>query len=61
MEGVFLTFAGKVEVAHRGLKKAMAHVLLDVADVNPGFEQVSGVAVTKGMNTDAVLINAELF
>ena len=42
-----MAFAGKVEVAHRGLKESVAHVLLDVADIDARFEQVSGVAVAQ--------------
>lgn len=61
MVRVLLTFAGEVEVAHRGLKESVAHVVLDVADVDTGFEQVSGVAVTQGMNTDTMVVDAELF
>jgi len=59
--GILLAFTGEVEVAHGGLQVAVAHVLLDEADVDPGFEQVSGVAVAKRVDADPMVVDAELF
>jgi hypothetical protein len=59
--GVFLTFASKVKVAHRGFEEAMTHILLDVADIDTGFKQVGCVTVAQRVDADALVIDAELF
>ena len=44
-EGIFVAFAGEMQIDHGGLQAGVAHVLLDEAQVHPGFEQMGGIAV----------------
>ena len=48
-----------MEVDHRGLQGAMAEILLDQSEVDPGFEQVGRVAVPEGIDRD-LLFDAEI-
>lgn len=43
-----------MEVAHGGADVAVAEPLLQVVQVDPGFEQVGGVAVAQGVDTAAL-------
>ena len=47
LAGVFLTFLGEVEIEHGGFELGMAHVALDDAQVDSGFQQMGGVAMTQ--------------
>jgi len=49
LAGVFLALLGEVEIEHRGFELGMAHVALDDAQVDPGFEEVGGVGVAQGV------------
>lgn len=51
--GVLLTLLGEVEIEHGGLQLGMAHVALDDAQVDSGFEEVGGVGMTKRVNGDS--------
>ena len=43
----------QVQIDHGGVQAAMTEVLLDAADVYPGLQQMSGIAVPERMNGDA--------
>ena len=47
--GVLLTLLGEVEIEHGGFQLGMAHVALDDAQVDAGFEEMGGVGMTKGV------------
>ena len=53
LTGVFLALLGEVEIEHGGFELSMAHVTLDDAQVDTGFEEMSGVGMTKGMDRDS--------
>ena len=36
--GTLMSLCGKVQVDHRGVKAAMAQILLDAPDVDPGLQ-----------------------
>ncbi len=48
--GIFGSLLGEVEVDHGGLETGMPQVSLDDSRVHTGFEQMGGIAVTKGVN-----------
>ena len=50
LAGVFLTLLGEVEIEHGGFELGMAHVALDDAQVDTGFEEMGGVGMAKRMN-----------
>jgi hypothetical protein len=45
--GVLLTLLGEVEIEHGGFQLGMAHVALDDAQVDSGFEEMGGIGMTK--------------
>jgi hypothetical protein len=45
LAGVFVTLLGEVKIEHGGFELGMAHVTLDDAQVNSGFEEMGGVAM----------------
>ena len=45
--GVLLTLLGEVEIEHGGLELGMAHVALDDAQVDSGFEEMGGEGMTQ--------------
>lgn len=47
--GVFLALLGEVEIEHGGLQLGMAHVALDDAQVDSGFEEVGGIGMAQGI------------
>ena len=47
--GVLLTLLGEVEIEHGGFQLGMAHVALDDAQVDTGFEEMGGVGMAKGV------------
>jgi len=49
LAGVFVTLLGEVKIEHGGFELGMAHVTLDDAQVNSGFEEMGGVAMTQGI------------
>jgi hypothetical protein len=48
-----------MEVEHGGLQGAMAQVLLDQTEVDPGFEQMGCVGMSESVDRDP-LLDAEL-
>ncbi len=60
LEGVFMPFGGKMEIDHGGLQLGMAHVFLDSPEVDASFEEVCGIAVTKGVDGDLAFLYAGL-
>jgi hypothetical protein len=45
--GVLLTLLGEVEIEHGGFQLGMAHVALDDAQVDAGFEEMGGIGMPK--------------
>ena len=45
LTGIFLTLLSKVEIDHGGFELGMAHVSLDDAQVDSGFEEMRGIGV----------------
>jgi hypothetical protein len=52
--GVLLTLLGEVEIEHGGFQLGMAHVALDDAQVDSGFEEMGGIGMTKRMDGDSL-------
>src|SRR5258706_16475177 len=53
LAGVLLTLLGEVEIEHSGFELSMAHVALDDAQVDTGFEEMGGIGMAQGVNGDA--------
>src|SRR5438132_12464389 len=53
LTGIFVALLGEVEIEHSGFELGMAHVALDDAQIDAGFEEVGGVGVAKRMNGDS--------
>jgi len=49
---------GKVEIDHGGFELGMAHVALDDPQIDSGFEKMSGIGMTQGMNGDSLFVNS---
>lgn len=49
---MLLTLLSEVEVEHGGLKACVAHVLLNDAEIDAGFEEMGGIGVAKGVDGD---------
>src|SRR5262247_1800990 len=47
LAGILLALLGEVEIEHGGFELGMAHVALDDAQVDSGFEEMSGVGMTQ--------------
>ena len=58
--GVLVTVSRQVKVDRGGVQRAMAEVTLNEAEVDAGFQEVGGVAVSESVDGDAFL-QAELF
>jgi hypothetical protein len=58
LTGIFLTLLSKVEIDHGGFELGMAHVSLDDAQVDAGFEEMSGIGVAEGMNGDTLFMDS---
>ena len=52
--GLLVAGGGEVEVDHRGLQRAVAEVLLDQPEVDPGFEQMGRVAMSQRVDRDGL-------
>ena len=46
LAGVFVALLGEVEIEHGGFELGMAHVALDDAQVDSGFQEMGGIGVT---------------
>ena len=49
LAGLFVTLLGEVKIEHGGFELGMAHVTLDDAQVNSGFEEMGGVGMAQGV------------
>jgi len=47
LAGIFLTLLGQVEIDHGGFETSVAHVALDDARVDPGFEEMGGIGMAQ--------------
>ena len=47
-----MALGGQMQVDHGRVQTSMSQVLLDATDVDPGLEQVGGIAVTQGVDGD---------
>lgn len=54
LAGVLLALLGEVQIEHGGFELGMAHVALDGAQIDSGFEEVGGVGVAQRMNSDSL-------
>src|SRR6266404_4656378 len=57
LAGIFLTFLGQVKIEHGGFEASMAHVALDNARVDAGFQEMGGVGVAQGMDRNTFFEN----
>ena len=58
LAGVFLALLGEVKIEHGGFELGMAHVALDDAQVDAGFEEMGGVGMAQGMDGNAFFAHA---
>lgn len=58
LEGIFLALWGQVEVQHGGVEPRMAHRSLHGPEIDPGFEQMRGIAVAQGRHADSAFHDA---
>ena len=56
LAGVFLALLGEVEIEHGGFQSGMAHVALDDAQVDTGFEEMGGVGMAQGVYRNALFV-----
>ena len=49
LAGIFLALLGEVEIEHGGFESSMAHVALDDAQVDAGFQEMGGVGMAQGI------------
>jgi hypothetical protein len=49
LAGVLLALLGQVEIEHGGFESSMAHVALDDAQVDTGFQEMGGVGMAQGI------------
>ena len=45
LAGVFLALLGQVKIEHGGFESSMAHIALDDAQIDAGFQEMSGIGV----------------
>jgi hypothetical protein len=58
LTGVFLALLGEVEIEHSGFELGMAHVALDDAQVDTGFEEVGGVGMAQRVYGNSLFSDA---
>ena len=58
LAGVLLALLGEVEIEHGGLQLGMAHVALDGAQIDAGFEEVGGVGMAKRVYGNSLFSDA---
>ena len=58
LTGVFLALLGEVEIEHGGLQLGMAHVALDGAQIDAGFEEVGCVGMAKRVYGNSLFSDA---
>src|SRR5262245_20067929 len=54
LAGILLALLGEVEIEHGGFELGMAHVALDDAQVDSGFEEMSGVGMTQRVYSNSL-------
>lgn len=59
-DGSLMPLGGEMEVDHGGIQTAMAEILLNAPDVDPGLQQMGGIRVPEGVDGNA-LFDVELF
>jgi hypothetical protein len=52
---LFLAQRRQVEIDHRGLQRTVPEILLDEAQIDSGFKQMRGVAVSERMDRNRLL------
>ena len=58
LAGILLALLGKVEIQHGGFEPSMAHVALDDAQVDTGFQEMGGIGMAQGMNGNTFFTHA---
>jgi hypothetical protein len=58
LAGVFLALLGEVQIEHGGFELGMAHVALDDAQVDAGFEEVGGVGMAQRVYGNSLFSDA---
>jgi hypothetical protein len=53
LAGVLLALLGEVEIEHGGFESSMAHVALDDAQIDTGFEEMGGVGMAQGVDRNS--------
>src|ERR1044071_9624531 len=56
LAGILLALLGKVEIEHGGFESSIAHVALDDAQVDTGFQEMGGIGVAQGVNRNAFFV-----
>src|SRR6266545_2767774 len=58
LAGVFLALLGEVEIEHGSFELGMAHVALDDAQVDTGFEEMGGVGMAQRVYRNSFFMHA---
>ena len=58
LAGVFLALLGQVKIEHGGFESSVAHVALDDAQIDAGFQQMGGVGMAQGVNRNSFFTDA---
>ena len=58
LTGILLALLGEVEIEHSGFELGMAHVALDDAQIDAGFEEVGGVGMAKRVYGNSLFSDA---
>jgi len=58
LAGILLALLGEVKIEHGGFESGVAHVALDDAEIDAGFEEMSGVGVAQSVNRNAFFAHA---
>src|ERR1700757_1164266 len=57
LAGVFLALLGQVKIEHGGFESSVAHVALDDAQIDAGFEEMGSIRVARGMDRNTFFEN----
>ena len=58
LTGIFVALLGEVEIEHSGFELGMAHVALDDAQIDAGFEEVGGVGMAQRVYGNSLFSDA---
>lgn len=47
--GIFLAFAGQMQIDHGGFQLAVTEIALDGPDVDAGFQKMGGIGIAQGV------------